>query len=146
MSKAVNSQKALQRLATTEGSLSLYSPKQASTLTVVTLAGKVETASTFRYRSILARGSSRSLRSVTLVRILGVYDFDMGEWEETPPSVHLSLPLTTDVHPCNLDDVADLRKEGQEGEIQEEQDLSAANLSEFYNDILQTKLFCMVDI
>ncbi len=31
MSKAVNSQKALQRLATTEGSLSLYSPKQAST-------------------------------------------------------------------------------------------------------------------
>lgn len=48
------------------------------------------------------------LRSVTLVWILGVYDFDVGEWEETPPSVHLSLPLTIDVHPCHLDDVADL--------------------------------------
>lgn len=99
---------------------------------MVTLAGKVETASTFGYRAILARGSSRSLRSVTLVRILGVYDFDMGEWEETPPSVHLALPLAADVHPCNLDDVTNLRKEGQEGEIQEEQDLFAANL--FYND------------
>lgn len=60
MSKAVNSQKALQRLATTEGSLSLYSPKAGKHVTVVTLAGEVETASTFRYRSILARGSSRN--------------------------------------------------------------------------------------
>lgn len=108
MSKAVNSQKALQRLATTEGSLSWYSPQAGKHVTVVTLAGKVETASRFRYRSILARGSSRTLGSVTLLRILGVYDFDMGEWEETPPSVHLSLPLTADVHPGNLDDVANL--------------------------------------
>lgn len=113
MSKAVNSQKALQRLATTEGSLSLYSPKAGKHVTdPVKLAGiMVETASTLRCRSILARGSSRTVRSVTLVWILGVYDFDMGEWEETPPSVHLSLPLTADIHPRNLDDVANLRKE-----------------------------------
>lgn len=94
---------------------------------MVTLAGKVETASTFRYRPILARGSRRTLRSVTLIWILGVYDFDVGEWEETPPSVHLSLPLTADVHPCNLDDVANLRKGGQEAELQEEQHLFAVN-------------------
>ena len=126
MSKAVNSQKALQRLATTEGSLSLYSPKAGKHVTdPVKLAGiMVETASALRCRSILARGSSRTVRSVTLVRILGVYDFDMREWEETPPSVHLSLPLTVDVHPRNLDNVANLRKE-KTGcwVIQEEEDL-----------------------
>lgn len=92
-------------------------------------------ASTFRYRAILARRSSRTLRSVTLVRILGVYDFDMGEWEETPPSIHLSLPLTTDVHPCNHDDVTNLRKEEQESELHEEQGLFAVNLSQFLNYI-----------
>lgn len=108
MSKAVNSQKALQRLATTEGSRSWYSPKAGKHVNVVTLAGKVETASRFRCRSTLTRGSSPTLGSVTLVGILGVYDFDVGEWEVTPPSVHLSLPLTADVHPCDLDDVANL--------------------------------------
>lgn len=45
----------------------------------------------------------------------------MGEWEETPPSVHLSLPLTADVHPCNLDKVTNLRREEQEVELQEQQ-------------------------
>lgn len=53
-------------------------------------------------------GSSWTLRSVTLIWILGVYDFDMREWEETPSSVHFSLPLTADVHPCYLDDVPHL--------------------------------------
>lgn len=101
----------------------------------------METASTFRYRSILARGSSRYLRSVTLVRILGVYDFDMGEWEETPPSVHLSLPLTADVHPCNLDDVTNLRKEGQEGETKEAQDLFVAT-----THYKQSYFVCRLDI
>lgn len=44
-----------------------------------------------------------------------VYDFDMGEWEEAPPSVHLSLPLAADVHPCNLDDVTNLERERETG-------------------------------
>lgn len=48
-------------------------------------------------------------RSVTFVGILGIYDFDVGEGEETPPSVHLSLPLAADVHPRDLYDVANLR-------------------------------------
>lgn len=47
-------------------------------------------------------------RSFTLVRVLGVHYFDVGEGEETPPSVHLPLPLATDVHPRHLDDVTDL--------------------------------------
>lgn len=50
-------------------------------------------------------------RSVTLVRVLGVYDFDVGERKETPPAVHLPLPLAADVHPGDLDDVPDLRRE-----------------------------------
>lgn len=51
-----------------------------------------------------------SRRSVTLVRVLGVYNFDVGEWKETPPTVHLPLPLAADVHPGDLDDVPDLRR------------------------------------
>ena len=57
---------------------------------------------------------------------MGVYDFDVGEWEETPPSIHLALPLTADVHPRNLDDVTNLRKEGEEAELQQEHGLFAA--------------------
>lgn len=60
--------------------------------------GEAGTASVFRRRS------------VTLVRVLGVYDFDVGEREETPPTVHLPLPLAADVHPGDLDDVPDLRR------------------------------------
>lgn len=56
-------------------------------------------------------------RSVALVRVLGVYDFDVGEWEETPPSIQLPLPLAADVHPDDLDDVPDLRRDGQEAEF-----------------------------
>lgn len=51
--------------------------------------------------------------SVTLVRVLGVDDFDVRERKETPPSVHLPLPLTADVHPGYLDDVAHLRGDRQ---------------------------------
>lgn len=131
MSKAVNSQKALQRVGNNRGVTIMVQPQAGKHVTVVTLAGKVETASRFRCRSTLARGSSPTLRSVTLIRILGVYDFDMGEWEETPPSVHLSLPLTTDVHPCNLDNVTNLRKEGQEAELQEGHDLFVEKLNAF---------------
>lgn len=61
-------------------------------------------------------------RSVTLVRVLGVYDFDVGEREETPPSVHLALPLAADVHPGDLDDVPDLRRDGQEAEFRHKQE------------------------
>lgn len=61
-------------------------------------------------------------RSVTLVRVLGVYDFDVGEREETPPSVHLALPLATDVHPGDLDEVPDLRRDGQEAEFRHKQE------------------------
>lgn len=68
---------------------------------------------------MLARGSSRTLRSVTLIGFLGVDDFDMSEWEETPTSIHLSLPLTTDVHPCNFDYVTNLRTERQESVLQD---------------------------
>ena len=76
----------------------------------MTLAGEMETASRFRYTRALARGSDRTLGSVTLVWILGVYDFDVGEGEQTPPSVHLSLPLAADVHPRHSDNITDLRK------------------------------------
>lgn len=107
ISKGVNSQKALQWLATTEV-INMKQPQAGKHVTVVTLAGKVDTASRFVYRLIPVRGSSWTLRSVTLIRILGVNDFNMGEWEETPPSIHLSFPLTTDVHPCNLDHVTNL--------------------------------------
>lgn len=111
----------------------MLQPQAGKHVTAVTLAGKVKTASRFGYTLILARGSSR--RSVTLIWILGVYDFDMGEWEETPPSVHLSFPLTTDVHPCNLDDVTNLRRSGQWAELYEEQNLFAVNQSEFLINI-----------
>lgn len=61
----------------------------------------------------LARGCSPTQPSVALVRILGVDDFDVSEGEETLPSVHLSFPLTADVHARDLHDVADLRTEGR---------------------------------
>lgn len=68
---------------------------------------------------MLARGFGRTFRSVTLIWFLGVDDFHMSEWEETPTSIHLSLPLTTDVHPCNLDNVTNLRTEGQKTMLQD---------------------------
>lgn len=56
-----------------------------------------------------------SLRSVTLVRVLSVDNFNMGEGEEAPPPVDLPLPLAVDVHPGHLNDVADLGKQDQMG-------------------------------
>lgn len=52
-----------------------------------------------------------SLRSVTLVRVLSIDNFNMGEGEEAPPPVDLPLPLAIDVHPGHLNDVADLGKQ-----------------------------------
>lgn len=52
----------------------------------------------------------RSLGSVALVQVLGVYNFDVSEGEEAPPPIHLPLPLAVDVHPSHLHDVADLGK------------------------------------
>jgi len=49
MSKAVNSQKALQRLAT-RGVAVMVQPEAGKHVTVVTLAGEVDTASRFSYR------------------------------------------------------------------------------------------------
>lgn len=57
----------------------------------------------------------RSLRSVTLVRVLSIYNFNMSEGEEAPPPIHLPLPLAVDVHPGHLDDVANLGKDGKMG-------------------------------
>lgn len=56
-----------------------------------------------------------SLRSVTLVWVLSIYDFNMGEGEEAPPPVDLPLPLAIDVHPGHLNDVANLGKQDKMG-------------------------------
>ena len=57
----------------------------------------------------------RSLRSVTLVRVLSIYNFNVSEGEEAAPPVHLPLPLAVHVHPGHLYDVADLEKQGKGG-------------------------------
>lgn len=56
-----------------------------------------------------------SLRSVTLVWVLSVDNFNMGEGEEAPPPVDLPLPLAVDVHPGHLHDVADLGRQDKRG-------------------------------
>lgn len=82
--------------------------------------GGMDTASRLRYTSIPGRGSSWIPGSVTLVGILGVYDFDVGEREEPSSSIHLTLPLTTDVHPCHCNNIANLGAErGQEDFLSE---------------------------
>lgn len=107
MSKAVNSQKALQRLATTGGVAIIVQPQAGKHVTV--WREEVENSQRIRvWGRYWREGPSPTLRSVTLVRILGVYDFDVGEREEAPPSVHLALPLAADVHPRDFDDVANL--------------------------------------
>lgn len=59
----------------------------------------------------------RSLRSVTLVWVLSIYNFNMSEGEEAPPPIHLPLPLAVDVHPGHFHDVANLGKHGKMGGI-----------------------------
>lgn len=79
--------------------------------------GEAGTASVFR------------CRSVTLVRVLGVYDFDMGEWKETPPTVHLPLPLAADVHPGDLDDVPNLRRKDRRRSLETDREFNPTDLT-----------------
>lgn len=82
----------------------MYSPGQAGTLPPSEMDEEAE-----------PDRCGRSLRSVTLIRVLSIYNFNMGEGEEAPPPIDLPLPLAIDVHPGHLNDVTNLGKHDKMG-------------------------------
>lgn len=48
--------------------------------------------------------------SFTLIQVLGIQYFHMGEWKQTSPAIHFAFPLTADVHPGHLHNVTHLWK------------------------------------
>lgn len=85
--KSCKQSKSLATAGNNRGAAITAQPQAGKHVTVVTLAGKVDTASRFSLQEILTRRSGPTPWSVTLIRVQGVYDLDMGEREETPPSV-----------------------------------------------------------
>lgn len=57
--------------------------------------------------------------SLALIRVLRIQYFDVSEGKEATAAVHLTFPLTTNVHPGYLHDVTHLQEPDQMSHVKE---------------------------